>query len=201
MYKVVVTGGLCCGKNTVGQEFSKLGVTVIDADDIAKELVEPNSPHLSTIKKRYGGIVVHEGKLIRAALSDIVFNDEKERQWLEQLLHPDIIHIMQTRSDAAKSAYCLLLVPLLVEKNLQYLADRILLVKADKTQQVNRAMARDNTSELKINRILASQLPTAELSKYADDILDNSKNLQDLKLGIEKLHMDYLLRSHKHNTN
>ncbi|MCY4265935.1 MAG: dephospho-CoA kinase [Gammaproteobacteria bacterium] len=196
MYVVGLTGGIGSGKSTVAGEFRKLGIEVIDADQIAREVVEVGSPALKAVATRFGmKILDGSGSLDRKALRQIVFADSEQRQWLEALLHPLIAERITARiADCAMgtSAYCILESPLLVETSQSKLVQRILVVDVDEASQLQRTLARDGSSPQTIKGIIASQLPREERLEAADDILDNNLELNSLTNRVNVLHQHYL---------
>ena len=116
MLKIGLTGGIGSGKSTVAKRFTELGIAVIDADEIARELVEPGQPALQSIVTEFGaGVITDKGELDRSQLRKIVFADPQRRKLLESLLHPLIRAEMRRRIDNIKTPYCVLCIPLLVE--------------------------------------------------------------------------------------
>jgi len=128
----------------------------------------------------------------RAALRSIVFNDEQQRHWLEQLLHPAIGEWIATELASATSAYAILESPLLLETEQRKSTQRALVVDVSKALQIERATARDDNSREQIEAIIAAQLPREERLARADDVIDNSGSLADLESTVETLHQQYL---------
>ena len=115
MYVVAITGGIGSGKTTVANQFAALGIEVVDADLIAREVVEPGTPALAAIASHFGpGILDEQGRLDRRALRERIFSDPAAKSWLNALLHPIIRSEMLRQCAATSSPYCLLVVPLLV---------------------------------------------------------------------------------------
>ncbi len=132
-YIVALTGGIGSGKSTVADEFATLGATIVDADIIARQVVEPGKPALDAIRLRFGDAMLNtDGSLNRATLRQRIFSSPEEKQWLNNLLHPLIHQETQARFQAASAPYILWVVPLLVENGLQQRAQRILVVDVDK---------------------------------------------------------------------
>lgn len=174
-YTVALTGGIGSGKSTIANAFADRGVEVVDADVIARQVVEPGQPALHAIAEKFGHQILNaDGSLNRSSLRQTIFSSPDDKLWLNNLLHP-LIH-QQTRRQlaAAKSLWCLWVVPLLVENNLHPLADRVLVVDVDPEIQLSRTMARDNISRDEANNILAAQATREARLAVADDIIDNS---------------------------
>ena len=162
-FTVALTGGIGSGKSTIANAFAALGVDIIDADVIAREVVEPGSPALQAIAKRHGeSILTAEGALYRARLREIIFQQPKEKNWLNQLLHPLINARTQQLKLLATSPYVLWVVPLLVENGLQHQANRVLVVDVDETTQLQRTQQRDGITLSQAKKILAAQARSEE---------------------------------------
>jgi len=196
-YIIGLTGGIGSGKSTVAKLFSHYDIEIVDADQVSREVVAPGSFALGEITSRFGSkILLSDGTLNRKALREIVFSNEDEKNWLNNLLHPAIRQGMIDKAKAATSTYCLIEIPLLVENKLQHLVDRVLVVDCQEQQQVNRSQERDNAEATQIKNIMASQCSREARLAHADDIIDNSGNLDDLKAKVKDLHQEYLLQSH-----
>ncbi|MEH0832047.1 dephospho-CoA kinase [Pectobacterium cacticida] len=192
-YIIALTGGIGSGKTTVANEFAKLGATIVDADIIARQLVEPGKPSLDAIKLRFGNrILTADGSLDRAALRQRIFSSPEEKQWLNSLLHPLIHQETQAQFQAASTPYILWVVPLLVENGLQQQAQRVLVVDVDSATQLERTMARDGITRQQAENILAAQATREQRLAYADDIIDNSRGSDALAPQVIKLHRHYL---------
>ncbi|WP_162063470.1 dephospho-CoA kinase [Vibrio taketomensis] len=189
-----LTGGIASGKTTVANLFrDQYTIDIVDADIVAREVVEPGSAGLQAICARYGkNILWDDGTLNRAALREIIFTDIKEKQWLDSLLHPMIRESMQIQLQQVQSDYALLVIPLMVENNLQQLADHILVVDVDEEMQIQRTVNRDGVSREQAESILRSQASRAERLAIADDVITNSSQNQQLLPQVAKLHKKYL---------
>lgn len=194
MYVVAITGGIGSGKTTVANQFAALGIEVVDADLIAREVVEPGTPALTAIASHFGpGIQDEQGRLDRRVLRERVFSDPAAKSWLNALLHPIIRSEMLRQCAAASSPYCLLVVPLLVENRLTELADRVLVIDVDEATQIERTCRRDGVSREQAQAILASQASRSERLAMADDVLDNqSGTTETIRERILALHETYL---------
>lgn len=195
MYVVAITGGIGSGKTTVANQFAELGIEVVDADVIAREVVEPGTPALAAIADHFGAqILGADGTLDRRALRERIFNHPEEKQWLNALLHPLIRSEMLRQCAAASSAYCLLVVPLLVENQLTGLANRVLVIDVDEETQIERTCRRDGVSREQAQAILAAQASRAERLAAADDVLDNQNGSSEtISARILALHRTYLV--------
>ncbi len=192
-YIVGLTGGIGSGKTAVSDAFAALGVTVVDADVVSREVVEPGRPALAAIVKHFGAdITTADGHLDRAALRQVIFADASEKQWLEQLLHPLIGEETLHQLAAADSPYALLVSPLLTETGQQQLCQRVLVVDAPEALQLQRTMTRDNNSREQVERIIASQSSRQQRLASADDVLNNDGDLAELREKVAQLHQTYL---------
>lgn len=193
MYVVGLTGGIGSGKTAVSNRLQAKGIRVIDADMVAREVVEPGQPALTRIQQHFGDEVLTEsGELNRGKLRSIVFASEKQRTWLEQLLHPLIRDRILQQLEESQSSYTLLVSPLLLETDQHLLVNHIVVVDADEGQQLSRTRLRDNSSDEQIKAILAAQMPREERRSKADTILDNSGDLVQLEIQVDQLHEQLL---------
>lgn len=191
--RIGLTGGIASGKSTVAQRFIELGIPVIDADDAARTVVEPGTPGLARVIKRFGaGVVAANGELNRRALRDLIFNDPASRRDLEGILHPLIRADMERRAELAAGPYLVMVIPLLVEGGSRDRVDRILVVDVDEALQLQRVMARDAGTPDQARAILASQASRSARLAAADDVLPNAGSVTDLRQGVDRLHERYL---------
>lgn len=194
MYVVAITGGIGSGKTTVANQFAALGIEVVDADLIARDVVAPGTPALAAIASHFGPeMLTGQGLLDRRVLRERIFSDPAAKSWLNALLHPIIRSEMLRQCAAASSPYCLLVVPLLVENRLTELADRVLVIDVDEATQIERTCRRDGVSREQAQAILASQASRSERLAMADDVLDNqSGTTETIRERILALHETYL---------
>jgi dephospho-CoA kinase len=193
---VGITGGIGSGKSAVTDRFEQLGITVVDADLAARVVVEPGRPALAAIAERHGGqILLADGSLDRAALRQIVFANDNERQWLEQLTHPLIGQEIREQLQAAASPYAILASPLLLETSQRELVDLVVVVDVPEELQLQRTMARDSNDEAQVRRIMAAQLPRHKRLEGADITIDNSRSLEQLDETVAELHKEFLARA------
>jgi dephospho-CoA kinase len=192
-FVVGISGGIGSGKTTVTDMFAEYGIDVIDADVIARQVVEPGSDALTAIVQKFGpSIVQDDGHLNRQTLRAMVFSDAALKTWLNNLLHPLIREQMQEQTLAARSSYCLLSVPLLVENKLTTLVDRVLIVDVSEEIQIERSVLRDKSNADQIRAIMRAQASRAERLACADDVVNNEGSLRELRPQVEKLHARYL---------
>ncbi|WP_165460424.1 dephospho-CoA kinase [Atlantibacter sp.] len=193
VYTVAITGGIGSGKTTVANKFAQLGVAVIDADIIARNVVEPGKPALETIARHFGAtMLLPDGTLNRRALRERIFANPEEKAWLNALLHPLIQRETQDEMARATSAYVLWVVPLLVENQLHHKADRVLVVDVEPETQIIRTMQRDNVSRPHAEQIIAAQVSREARLAIADDVIDNSGRSDAVDAQVKHLHQRYL---------
>jgi dephospho-CoA kinase len=192
MLKIGLTGGIGSGKSTVADLFAAKGVPVLDADQVARDLVEPGRPAFQAIVGRFGPQVLREGRLDRLRLRQRVFAAPGERRWLESLLHPGVYEELRRRAEGLDAPYCLLAIPLLLETGRRDFVDRLLVVDCPMEAQRQRIMSRDGASPEFVERMLATQIDREGRLAAADDILDNSGALRELAEPVERLHRRYL---------
>lgn len=172
---VGLTGGIASGKSTVSELFAQLGIPVLDADQLAHALVHPGQPALDEIIAQFGKeFLTADGELHRAKLREMVFSDSSQRLRLEAILHPRILQRMQ--QDIAKLCdfpYCILSIPLLLEKNQQYTLERVLVVDCPLPLQIQRLKSRSQLSDELSAQILAAQLDRDTRLSLADEVIDN----------------------------
>lgn len=194
MYCVGLTGNITSGKSTAIRYFQSLGVPVIIADDVARELTIPGQPTVELIKQHFGGTIVNAyGELNRAALRQIIVKDAKQRRWLENLLHPLIRQKIEQKANQFAAAYCVIEIPLLLKRSDYPYLNRVLAILADDEILVKRVMQRDQCTKQQAQAILAIQPTNAERRQIADDVLLNQGSVQDLQREIDRLHEQYLL--------
>jgi dephospho-CoA kinase len=193
MLKIGLTGGIACGKSAVATGFAELGVPVIDADVLARELVASGQPALAEIAHELGDeFITPDGGLDRARLRRHIFNDAGARKRLEAILHPRIAAEMQARAARLDAPYCLLVIPLLIEAGQQSLVDRILVVDCPEELQRHRLAARDGAAPEQISAILASQIQREQRLAAADDVITNDGTPAQLQARVAELHARYL---------
>lgn len=191
---VALTGGIASGKSAVSRAFEARGVPVHDADVAAREVVAPGTSGLTAIVETFGrDILLADGNLDRQALRQQVFADVKARHRLEAIVHPRIDTWLHEHARADHAPYCLLVIPLLVETWPQYeWVDRIVVVEAPQATRIIRLMQRDSINAAAAQRILDAQASDTARRALANDIIDNSGDLDALDAAVERLHRCYL---------
>lgn len=194
MWVLGVTGGIGSGKTTVTDCFARLGITIVDADVIARHIMDPGSPALAAVITRYGQqVLLDNGQLNRAWLRERIFQDAAEKQWLNALTHPLIRSQINAQLQQADAAYVILSAPLLIENKLTKLCDRVLVVDVPEALQISRTQARDDVSAAQVENIMQSQCSRKERLAQADDVIVNDGSLADLEHQVFTLHQDYLM--------
>ena len=190
---IALTGGIGSGKSTVAELFAKLGTPIIDADLIARELTHIDQSAYKDIVNHFNEkqILKADQTLNRNKLREIIFEDQKERQWLENLLHPLIQEKIADEIKKVSAPYCIVVIPLLFEVTPYNFIDRILVVDSPEEQQIARVIARDKTNSALIKKILKSQISRQQRISGADDIIVNENRISDLVPQVEKLHRIY----------
>jgi dephospho-CoA kinase len=193
MFKVALTGGIASGKSRVADIFEALGVTVIDSDAVAREVVAPGSEGLLAIVQRFGpSVLTEDGQLDRRALREIVFADPSARGDLEALTHPRIRARMGALNRQARGPYLINAIPLLAETGGRRDFDRVLVVDCPEDLQITRVMTRDRIDETAARAVLAAQASRAARLALADDVIVNDGDLESLRKAVGALHERYL---------
>lgn len=194
MLRVGLTGGIGSGKSTVCRLFADLGVPVVDADLIARQLLDVGSEALAAIVQKFGAdILSDDGSLNRALLRKRVFADAQKRQQLDAIMHPRIYAAIETEVSQLRADYCVIAIPLLVETGKTGIVDRVLVVDCPESMQLQRVTARDHIDTQQAAAMIASQAGRRRRLDAADDVIDNSNPLSQLAEQVKSLHNSYLL--------
>jgi len=192
-FRVALTGGIASGKSTVASLFAELGVPLIDTDVIAREVVEPGRPALAAIVAAFGpGVLDAQGCLDRRRMRERIFADPAAKLRLEAILHPAIRAEMERQSRVAGGPYQVLVIPLLAESGRRDHVDRVLLVDVPEALQVERLALRDGVSRSQAKAALNAQATRAERLAIADDVIQNSGRVDELKQQVRALHEKYV---------
>ena len=188
-----LTGGIGSGKSEASRRFAERGVAVVDADVVAREVVEPGAPALIQIAAHFGSNILDaDGHLNRSKLRAIIFSNPAEKEWLESLLHPIINTEIRYQLAKATSPYSILASPLLLETQQFQLVDRVLVIDTSEQLQLERATHRDKNNEAQIKAIMQTQLSRQERCARATDVINNHGSIDELDAQVEKLHQRYL---------
>jgi len=190
---VGLTGGIGSGKSTVAKLFYNLGVDIIDADKIARDVVSKGSSALELMKKHFGvNIIEKSGGLNRAVLRKRIFDNAEDKKWLENLLHPIIRKKMQKLIGVSTSDYCIAIIPLLFETKINFPLTRVLVIDTTEEHQIQCTMSRDKIPREAVLKIMSAQVPRKTRLQNADDIIENTGDFSKLKEQVNKQHENYL---------
>lgn len=190
-----LTGSIGTGKSTIANKFRELNIPVVDADVIAREVVEPDTETYRKIVEMFGEEILHDDRTLnRKALGRIVFSDEHKRKQLNAIIHPAIRKEMLRQRDEwiEKGKQCVVLdIPLLYESKLTHFVDKVIVVYVDEDVQLQRIVERDQSSEEEAKRRMATQIPVAEKAKKADAVIDNNGTKEDSYKQLKKILLDW----------
>lgn len=190
--KIGLTGGIGSGKSTACEIFSELDVPIIDADIVARKVVQAGMPALQLIKEEFGeDIITKDGVLDRKKVRDQIFTNEIDRKKLENILHPVIYERIVHETENIDSSYCIISIPLLLETEALDIIDRVLIIDVSEKLQLSRASVRDNASLNDIKRIIRTQMSRDNRLAAADDIINNEGDIENLRRQIHDLHEFY----------
>jgi dephospho-CoA kinase len=195
---VALTGGIASGKTTVSNLFAVLGVSIIDADVVARELVAPGQPALMEIVRAFGAsMLTAQGELDRKQMRAAIFGNDTLRLRLEAILHPRVRSTLMTRARDCVKAYCILAIPLLAESAHAYeWIDRTLVVDVPRSTQLARLMQRDGMTAVYAEQILSAQASREQRLALADDVIDNAGLPEGLADAVRKLDGRYRALAH-----
>lgn len=196
MLTIGLTGGIGSGKSAASNLFAKLEVPVIDADIIGHQITQSGHGAYELIRAQWSDCFTSSGELDRSALRQKVFSNPKELSKLEAILHPAIqAEIEEQKKQLAKEnhTYCLIVIPLLLEKQWQHLVDKIIVVDIPEALQVKRTAQRDEIDSAEVEAILSRQATREERLKAADFVIDNSGKFKNLSARVSEI--DALIRS------
>ncbi len=180
-----ITGGIATGKSTISKMVAELGFTVIDADVVAREVVEPGMNAYRSIVEHFGkDILLENGAIDRKKLGEIVFHNEDKRKLLNSIVHPEVRKVMLEKRDQAfqrgeKAVF--LDIPLLYESGLTWMVDVVLVVYTDEKTQLQRLMKRNHFSKDEALARIRSQMPIEDKRKRADAVIDNRGPVEQSK--------------------
>ena len=190
---VGLTGGIGSGKSAAANFFIDLGVDLIDADDLAKNVLNKNSKGYELFINEFGEQYLDNDKNIdRDLLRKTIFNDSDKKNKLENIIHPQVRSGIEEFIKSSKSDYCIVVVPLIYETRSSSYYDRILVIDCDEEIQINRSAIRDNTENKEIKKIISKQASREERLSIADDVILNNRTIDSLKEEVIKLHKKYI---------
>ena len=193
VFVVGVTGGIGSGKTTICREFAALGAPVIDTDQVARDVVAPGSPGLAAVVAAFGPeVLTADGQLDRRRVRQLVFATPALREQLEAILHPLIRQETDARVQAAGFPYCLVGIPLLVERGGGNRVNRVLVIDCPTEVQIARVMARDELTAPEVAAIMRTQASREDRLAAAHDVLENTGDVSLLRPRISALHARYL---------
>jgi dephospho-CoA kinase len=194
VFRIALTGGIGSGKSSVCALFAELGVPIVDADIVARQLVEPGRPALKKLVGAFGEAILNrDASLNRPMLRHLAFSDAHCKQTLDAIMHPLIYAEIERQVNALSTPYCIMAIPLLVETRNPYTVDRILVVDCPEEMQRQRVMARDRLDRAQTDAIMAAQSSRAQRLTLADDVIENTGVLAGLAEQVKNLHNSYLL--------
>ena len=197
MLKVGLTGGIASGKSTVSEAFARLGAKVLDADEVAREVVLPGKPAWTKLRHTFGSEFFHpDGRLNRNKLRRLVFADPEQRSRLNAIVHPEVMREIDFRfeqlTSSAEHAVVLVDIPLLIEVGVAHRFDKVVVVYANESVQVMRLMQRDGLSREEARQGLSVQIDLREKAKKADFVISNSGTPGETQAQVEKVWQELL---------
>jgi dephospho-CoA kinase len=179
---ITITGGVACGKSLVADEFAKLNVPIIDTDVIAFELTQADTPALQKIINHFGTEYLDEhGMLDRQKLADKIFANEEDKNWLEDLLHPQILEAIENKLQDLDHPYCIVVIPLINKNIPEKFLENVLVVDCEKNLQIERLQKHRYKDLKQINNILKNQLSRDEYLKVATWVIENNASVDELR--------------------
>lgn len=192
LLRIGLTGGIGAGKSTVAQLFAARGVPVIDADEIAHEVVAPGGRAYDEVAATFGrDYLLPDGTLDRAKLRAHVFANPDARHVLEGIVHPHVRVEINTRLRELDAPYCLIVIPLLFESHMEDAVNRVLTVEAGDQIRIARVVARNRIPESEVRAIMAAQLPATERRRRAHDVVENNTLPEALEKAVAEKHAAY----------
>ena len=190
---VGLTGGIGSGKSVAGNFFIELGIDVIDADHVSKNILDDNESAKKLFLEHFGEKFIDKNNNVdRALLRDEIFKNEDKKEALESIIHPLVREEIFNFIENSNSVYKIIMVPLIYETNSQDFYDKIVVVDCKEENQIIRASKRDNKTKNDIINIMKNQASSDERMSIADEIIKNDSSLDDLKKQVIKVHQKLL---------
>jgi dephospho-CoA kinase len=192
MLRVGLTGGIASGKSMVAEIFASLGAKILDSDEVARELLLPGQPAWKRLRQAFGEEFFHpNGTVKRKQLRKLVFANPEKRDQLNAIVHPEVMKEINRRSEVLSSSLqakvLVVDVPLLLEVGVADRFDKIVVVDARESVQINRLVQRDGISEEEAKQALKAQMPLSEKVELADYVIDNNSTLADTEIQVRKV--------------
>jgi len=188
-YVLGITGSFGSGKSTVAGMFGEAGAVLVDADEIARRVVQPNTPIMGELADAFGSdIITDDNRLDRQRLADIVFGDPQKTSWLNAIIHPEVRkEILHRMEEVDESVSMLVLdIPLLFESGMQDIMDGIAVVVTEEERRFERLVAR-GIGPSEVERRLEHQMPQSEKVRQADFVIDNAGSIENTHLQVKNL--------------
>ncbi len=190
---VGLTGGIGSGKSVAGDFFIELGIDVIDADHVSKNILDDNESAKKLFLEQFGEKFIDKNNNVdRALLRDEIFKNENKKEALESIIHPLVREEIFNFIENSNSVYKIIMVPLIYETNSQDFYDKIVVVDCKEENQIIRASKRDNKTKNDIINIMKNQASSDERMSIADEVIKNNSSLDDLKKQVIKVHQKLL---------
>ena len=192
-FSIVLTGGIGSGKTMIANSFAELGASIVDTDDVARNLTLPGGAAIEPIRKAFGEIYIRpDGAMNRTLMRELVFSSPEERLKLEAILHPLIRKVSLESADASTGTYVIFVIPLLVERPVwNGMGTRILAVDCPVELQIERVMKRNNMTREQVQAIMATQATRQQRLAVADDVIVNDRSLEEVLKEVVILHAKY----------
>ena len=188
-----LTGGIGSGKSVVGNFFTELGIDVIDADLISRNILDTNKKAKKLFVKSFGNeFIDKKGNVNREQLRTTIFDDKEKKMSLESIIHPLVREEIINFTEQSKSLYKIVMVPLIYETQSSNFYEKIIVIDCDEQEQIERASKRDGKSEENILSIIKTQASRNERNSIADFIILNDSSIEDLRLKVIQIHQKLL---------
>lgn len=192
-YILGLSGGIGSGKTAVSDRFAQLGIEIVDADIVSREVVEPGTDALAKITEKFGAdIIDNNGELDRAELRRIIFSEPDKKKWLEELLHPLIGMEIFKQLEEAQSPYVIFVSPLMIESGQDLMCDELVVVDVPEEIQLERTMTRDDNDAAQVKAIMSSQASRQQRLDKASQVIENWHGFEQLDLRVSELHQYYI---------